>query len=127
MRHGDGDRVEIGVEVKAFRDFQPGRHRLAIAREQRVALVDMEKLTSGWLQKEGVEASKNFFHKFAPGESLLYPSGLDDNTHFNEAGARIVASLFTQEVKKQQKKNDSITQIVNLEVHYQKDFSLNYN
>ena len=76
----------------------------AVAREQRVALVDMEKLTSGWLQKEGVEASKNFFHKFAPGESLLYPSGLDDNTHFNEAGARIVASLFTQEVKKQQKK-----------------------
>ena len=76
----------------------------AVAREQRVALVDMEKLTSGWLQKEGVEASKNFFHKFAPGESPLYPAGLDDNTHFNEAGARIVASLFTQEVKKQQKK-----------------------
>lgn len=72
----------------------------AVAREQRVALVDMEKLTSGWLQKEGVEASKNFFHKFAPGESLLYPSGLDDNTHFNEAGARIVAGLFVKETQK---------------------------
>ena len=72
----------------------------AVAREQRVALVDMEKLTSGWLQKEGVEASKNLFHKFAPGESLLYPSGLDDNTHFNEAGARIVAGLFVKETQK---------------------------
>lgn len=72
-----------------------------VAREQRVPLVDMEKLTSAWLQKEGVESSKKFFHKFVPGESPLYPLGLDDNTHFNESGARIVATLFTQEVKKQ--------------------------
>ena len=33
----------------------------------------------------------------------------------------------TSKSKKTTKKNDSITQIVNLEVHYQKDFSLNYN
>lgn len=72
-----------------------------VAREQRVPLVDMEKLTSEWLQNEGVEASKKYFHQFAPGVSPLYPAGLDDNTHFNEAGARIVATLFTQEVKKQ--------------------------
>ncbi|NCB83578.1 MAG: rhamnogalacturonan acetylesterase [Bacteroidia bacterium] len=71
-----------------------------VAREQRVPLVDMEKLTSGWLQKEGVESSKKFFHKFVPGESPLYPLGLDDNTHFNESGARIVAGLFVKETQK---------------------------
>ncbi len=73
----------------------------AVAREQRVPLVDMEKLTSDWLKNEGTEASKKYFHKFAPGQSPLYPRGLDDNTHFNEAGARIVAGMFVKEVEKQ--------------------------
>lgn len=72
-----------------------------VARQQHVPLIDMEKLTSEWLIYEGVENSKKYFHKFKPGESLLYPNGLDDNTHFNEQGAIIVAKLFVNEVKKQ--------------------------
>ncbi|MHB9055577.1 MAG: rhamnogalacturonan acetylesterase [Paludibacteraceae bacterium] len=73
----------------------------AVARQQHVFLVDMEKLTSVWLQKEGMEASKKYFHKFAPGQSRLYPNGLDDNTHFNELGARTVSGLFVKEIKSQ--------------------------
>jgi lysophospholipase L1-like esterase len=72
-----------------------------VAREQQVPMIDMEKLTSEWLQEEGVENSRRFFHKFAPGESPLYPNGLDDNTHYNELGATYVANLFVKEAKKQ--------------------------
>jgi lysophospholipase L1-like esterase len=70
-----------------------------VATQYDVSLIDMEKLTSQWLQQEGVEASKKYFHKFPPGVSKLYPQGLDDNTHFNELGAKIVAEMFVKEVK----------------------------
>lgn len=76
-----------------------------VAKQQRVPMIDMEKLTSDWLKYEGVENSKRFFHKFAPGESPLYPHGLDDNTHFNEEGAKKVAEIFVKEIKNQKIKN----------------------
>ena len=65
-----------------------------VARDKKVALVDMQKQTSEWLSAEGVAKSKQYFHKFAPGVSKLFPKGLDDNTHFNEKGARTVAGFF---------------------------------
>ena len=72
-----------------------------VARDYHVSLIDLEKLTSEWLQKEGVQSSKKYFHKIAPGVSRLYPKGLDDNTHFNEAGARVVVEMFIKEVRAQ--------------------------
>lgn len=76
----------------------------SVAKEENVSLIDMEKSTSKWLQDKGVEDSKKYFHKLEPGESKLYPEGLDDNTHFNEMGASVVANLFIDEVKKQNNK-----------------------
>ncbi len=73
----------------------------SVAKDYKVPLVDLEKLTSDWLQKEGVENSKKYFHKIAPGVSRLFPKGLDDNTHFDEAGARKVAEMFVNDVKLQ--------------------------
>lgn len=73
----------------------------SVARQEKVPLIDLEKITSDWLQAAGMEASNDFFHKFPPGVSMLYPNGLDDNTHFNELGARTVASLFVKEVERQ--------------------------
>lgn len=70
-----------------------------VAKEKKVLLVDMQKQTSDWLAAEGVEKSKQYFHKFAPGVSKLYPKGLDDNTHFNEKGARIIAGFFVEGIK----------------------------
>lgn len=81
----------------------------SVAKQENVPLIDMEVLTSEWLQKAGVEESNTFFKKFSPGISKLYPEGLDDNTHFNERGAQEVAGLFIQEVKKQQ-----LTKFINL-------------
>lgn len=73
----------------------------SVAAQEKVPLIDMEALTSLWLQEAGVEGSKQYFHKLPPGVSRLYPEGLDDNTHFNEQGAREVARMFVGEVKKQ--------------------------
>ncbi len=74
----------------------------SVAKQENVPLIDMEVLTSDWLQEAGVEDSNLFFNKYPPGVSRLHPDGLDDNTHFNERGARKVAELFINEVKRQQ-------------------------
>ncbi|MFT3752406.1 MAG: rhamnogalacturonan acetylesterase [Paludibacter sp.] len=72
-----------------------------VAKAEKIPLIDMQKLTTDWLVKEGVDASKQYFHKIpADGSSKLYPKGLDDNTHLNEKGARIVAGFFVAEIKK---------------------------
>lgn len=73
----------------------------SVAAQEEVPLIDMEALTSQWLQEAGVEGSRQYFHKLPPGVSRLYPKGLDDDTHFNEQGAREVAQMFVNEVKKQ--------------------------
>lgn len=72
-----------------------------IAKEKKVTLIDMQQQTTDWLNKEGVQKSRQFFHKMAPGVSKLFPKGLDDNTHFNEKGARIAAGFFVEGLKQQ--------------------------
>lgn len=91
---------ENGILVPTHGDY-PDIIR-SVATQEKVPLVDMEKITSAWLQQAGVEGSKVFFHKLPPGVSRLHPDGLDDNTHFNEKGAKEVAAFFIEEVKKQQ-------------------------
>lgn len=71
----------------------------SVAKETGVPMIDMENCTYDWLSKTGEKKSRDFFHKFAPGVSKLYPKGLDDNTHYNEKGARKAASLFVEAVK----------------------------
>ncbi len=72
-----------------------------VAKDKKVPLIDMQKQTTEWLEKEGVAKSKMYFHKLPAGESKLFPKGLDDNTHFNEKGARIAAGFFVQGLKEQ--------------------------
>lgn len=74
----------------------------SVAKQTHVPLIDMEELTSDWLRAAGEEDSKAFFHKLAAGVSKLYPNGLDDNTHFNEEGARAVAEMFVRDVQRQE-------------------------
>lgn len=65
-----------------------------VAAQTNVPCIDMQKATAEWLEKEGVDASALNFHQLEPGTSKLFPNGLKDNTHFNEKGARQVASFF---------------------------------
>ena len=72
-----------------------------VAKEEQVVLFDMDKITQQLYQQMGVEKSKLLFNHLRPGEHPNYPGGKEDNTHFNELGARMVAQLVLDEIKKQ--------------------------
>lgn len=72
-----------------------------VAAEEKVALFDMDKLTQNLYQQFGVEQSKLLFLQLKPGEHPNYPEGKEDNTHFSELGARLVAQLVLSEIKSQ--------------------------
>jgi lysophospholipase L1-like esterase len=72
-----------------------------VAKEQKVILFDMDKITQRLYQQFGVENSKLLFMQLKSGEHPNYPDGRDDNTHFNELGARLIAQLVLEEIRKQ--------------------------
>ena len=69
------------------------------AKENNVALVDLDRKSQALLQQWGVEKSKDLFNFLAPGEHPNYPEGKEDNTHFNELGARVMAQLVLNELR----------------------------
>lgn len=71
-----------------------------VAREMNVPLIDLDKRSMLLLQTMGVENSNVLFNKLEPGQHPNYPKGVDDNTHFNEYGARRMAELVLSELKK---------------------------
>ena len=72
-----------------------------VAIGENVVLFDMDKKTQALYQQMGVENSKLLFNHLKPGEHPNYPDGKEDNTHFSELGARLVAQLVLKEIKKQ--------------------------
>lgn len=72
-----------------------------VAKDHAVALFDMDKITQDLYQQFGVEKSKLLFLQLKPGEHPNYPDGKDDNTHFSELGARLIAQLVLVEIRKQ--------------------------
>lgn len=70
-----------------------------LAKELDVPLIDHEIKSSELLQKFGIENSKLLFLQLQPGEHPNYPSGKDDNTHFNELGARLMAQIVINEIR----------------------------
>ena len=72
-----------------------------VVREEKVVLFDMDKITQQLYQQFGVENSKLLFLHLKPGEHPNYPDGKEDNTHFSELGARLVAQFVLQDIRKQ--------------------------
>jgi len=70
-----------------------------VAKEQGVPLIDLDQTSQALLQQFGVENSKLLFNQLLPGEHPNYPAGRDDNTHFNELGARKMAQLVLADVR----------------------------
>jgi lysophospholipase L1-like esterase len=69
------------------------------AREQQVPLIDLDRESQALLQQFGVENSKLLFNQVAPGEHPNYPDGKEDNTHFNELGARKMAEIVLADIR----------------------------
>jgi len=70
-----------------------------VAADQNVPLIDLDKEWQAVIQKYGVENSKMLFNHLAPGENPNYPGGKEDDTHFNELGARKVAQIVLADIK----------------------------
>jgi lysophospholipase L1-like esterase len=71
----------------------------AVAQEQGVPLIDLDRESQALLQQFGTENSKLLFNQLLPGEHPNYPAGRDDNTHFNELGARKMAQIVLADLR----------------------------
>lgn len=71
----------------------------ALAAEQKVPLLDLEKRTFELLKKLGPDKSKRLFMQFAAGEFPTIPAERKDDTHFNAYGASMVCDLAVLEIK----------------------------
>ena len=70
-----------------------------VADELNVPFIDINKISREYYQQMGEENSKLLFMQLQPGEHPNYPQGRNDNTHFNELGARKIAQLVLQEIR----------------------------
>jgi hypothetical protein len=70
-----------------------------VAKEQSTVLIDLDERSRALLQEFGKKDSKLLFLQLKAGEHPNYPEGRDDNTHFNELGARLVAQLVLADIK----------------------------
>ncbi len=73
----------------------------AVAAEEQVPLLDLERTTAAWLQAAGDEPSRRFFMWIAPGTHPKIPDGRKDDTHFVAAGAQAVAGMAAAQIRAQ--------------------------
>ena len=72
-----------------------------VAAEQRVALIDMHRLSEKVLVKYGPVESRKLFLQLKAGENPNYPDGVEDNTHFSPVGADLMAALAVDGFREQ--------------------------
>jgi len=70
-----------------------------ISKEYNVPLIDLDKRSRDLLQQFGPENARILFLQLKPGENPHYPNGENDDTHFNEFGARKIAELVLAGIK----------------------------
>jgi lysophospholipase L1-like esterase len=73
-----------------------------VAKKYDVTLIDLNKESMELLQQTGAENAKFYFDYLKPGEHPNYPAGKEDDTHFNELGARKMAELVLRDIQNQQ-------------------------
>jgi lysophospholipase L1-like esterase len=71
----------------------------SVANEYKTPLIDLDKQSQALLQEFGIEGSRLLFNQLKPGEHPNYPAGVEDNTHFNELGARKMAQIALANIK----------------------------
>jgi len=64
----------------------------------------MESKSAAVLTHYGNEGSRKLFLQLKPGENPNYPSGVEDNTHFNPTGAEEMAKLAVDGIRESKSK-----------------------
>lgn len=70
-----------------------------VAQQENVLFFDLDTKSRDLYQQYGPETTKLFFVQLKPGENPNYPEGREDNTHFNELGARLIAQMVLKELQ----------------------------
>jgi lysophospholipase L1-like esterase len=71
-----------------------------LAKREHVKCIDLFAITQQTLSPLGPDHAVSYFLHLNPGDSLNYPSGIKDLTHLNEKGARWIASIIADHLKK---------------------------
>jgi lysophospholipase L1-like esterase len=71
-----------------------------LAAEERVPLLEMNARTVALERSLGPEGSRALHLHLPPGKSASYPDGVKDDTHYCAFGARRVAELAVQEIRR---------------------------
>ena len=71
-----------------------------LAAVQGIPLCDLKKDSRELYLKLGEEKTAELFVRLAPGEHPDFPQGHDDKTHFNAYGAKVIAGLVAEEMRK---------------------------
>ncbi len=72
-----------------------------LAAEEQVPLIDLAERSRALFEQLGDEETKNVFMWGAPGEFVNFPGGVQDNTHFQERGAMLLARIVAEEIRAQ--------------------------
>ena len=70
-----------------------------VAKNLKVPLIDMHRLSEKVLKDLGAENSRSLFLQLKPDENANYPKGIEDNTHFNPKGAEAMARLAVEAIE----------------------------
>lgn len=70
-----------------------------VSEETKVPLIDLDRKSQALLTEMGPDKSKFLYNHLMPGEHPNYPNGSEDDTHFNELGARKMAQLVLAEIR----------------------------
>lgn len=71
-----------------------------VAEENQMPCIQLHHYTKRCYQENGEEKNRDYFMWTMSGEFANYPQGYQDNTHFKESGARLIAEWVAQELKK---------------------------
>jgi lysophospholipase L1-like esterase len=70
-----------------------------VADSAKVLFIDLDTKSRDLYQSFGKDNSSLLFLQLKPGEHPNYPAGRNDNTHFSELGARLIAQIVFKELK----------------------------
>jgi lysophospholipase L1-like esterase len=86
-----------GIAIETHKEYSA--YVKEVAAKENVLFIDLDTKSRELYQQFGKNDSKLLFMQLKPGEHPNYPDGRDDNTHFNELGARLIAQLILKELK----------------------------
>jgi len=86
-----------GVALETHKEYSAYVKEVAV--KENVLLIDLDTKSRELYQQFGKGDSKLLFLQLKAGEHPNYPDGKDDNTHFTELGARLIAQLVLKELR----------------------------